>query len=395
MLERFRVNNFKSLINVEFRPAGLNLLVGANNAGKTNLCHALRFLALTTRMPLDDAARRCTAEPWNLLNVYAGDDALDLEADCTLRSEGEVLRFTYKLLLAGERNSGSKSVTGPFTVRSELLKVTGETGGDRVLLDNSAGTVKLFHERSPGPDPYVSTTSPLNATMLFRLFDLQTNRRANLLKRYLGSWGYYNLEPAELRSNVARPMDRVLEASGSNLCSVLYTLHNERPRDERKLVEAAKLVEPRLDLISFQSPDPEHVYMFFEDKEGHRFGVQNVSDGTLRFLGMCFLVLANRQESSGLPAPPVVMIEEPENGIFVGHLKSLFERIDPSGADGQFIFTSHNPYFIDLFDGTLDGLHVVKWETSYSRVFRPDPSRIAGRLGEFSLGEMHFRGLLE
>lgn len=105
MLERFRVNNFKSLINVEFHPAGLNLLVGANNAGKTNICHALRFLALTTRMPLDDAARRCTAEPWNLLNVYAGDDTLDLEADCTLRSEGEVMKFTYRLLLAGERNS--------------------------------------------------------------------------------------------------------------------------------------------------------------------------------------------------------------------------------------------------------------------------------------------------
>lgn len=395
MLERFRVNNFKSLLNVEFRPAGLNLIVGANNAGKTNLCHALRFLALSSRMPLDDAARQCTAEPWNLLNVYAGDDSLDMEADCTLMSEDEPLRFTYRLRLTGEKNAGSKSVNRPFVVSSESLKLTGGGFVDQVLLENSAGDVRLFHEKSPYPDPYVRTNAPTTATMLCRLYDLETNRRANLFKRYLASWGYYNLEPAQLRSNIASPMDRVLEASGSNLCSVLYTLHNERPRDERKLVEAAKLVEPRLDLISFQSPDPEHVYMFFEDQQGHRFGVQNLSDGSLRFLAMGFLILAHRQESSTRPAPPLIMIEEPENGIFVGHLKSIFEKIDPSGVQGQFVFTSHNPYFIDLFDSALDGLHVVKSETTYSRVVRPDPSRIQERLGKFSLGEMHFRGLLE
>jgi len=198
-----------------------------------------------------------------------------------------------------------------------------------------------------------------------------------------------------MRSNVATLMDRVLDSAGSNLCSVLYTLHNERPRDERKLVEAAKLMEPRLDLISFQAPDPEHVYMFFEDKEGHRFGVQNVSDGTLRFLGLCFLIISNRRDEASGDPPPLLIIEEPENGIFVGHLKPLFEKLDPSGNQGQFVFTSHNPYFIDLFDGALDGLHVIKSLGNYSAVTKPDPARIQERLGKFSLGEMHFRGLLE
>ena len=72
MLKLFRVSNFKSLINVEVRPTGLNLLVGPNNAGKTNLCHALRFLALTSRMSLDDAARHCTAEHGSTRMCTAG-----------------------------------------------------------------------------------------------------------------------------------------------------------------------------------------------------------------------------------------------------------------------------------------------------------------------------------
>jgi len=413
MLDRFRVSNFKSLVNVELRPSGLNLFVGANNAGKTNLCHALRFLALTTRMPLDEAARNCTAEPWNLLNVYAGDGHLEMEADCTLGVEGELLRFTYELRLSSGKKAGGRAADRPFTVSFECLKVTGEAVDQKTLLENTAGKVKLLREKrdsdieaSPLAGPAISlsalggrsnveTSAPDHATMLFQLYDLKTNRMANLFKQYLGSWGYYSLDPVRLRSNVATPMDRVLSADGSNLCSVLYTLHNERPRDQQRLVEAARLVEPRLDLISFQSPDPEHVYMFFEDSQGHRFGVQNLSDGTLRFLAMSFLIIGNRRESGALPAPPLVMIEEPENGLFVGHLKALFERIDPSGTQGQFIFTSHNPYFIDLFDGALDGIHVVKAGRTHSVVVRPAPSKIQERLGKFSLGEMHFRGLLE
>ena len=71
MLKRFRVNNFRSLLNVEFRPVGVNVLIGPNNAGKTNLCSALRFLGLTASQPLEDAIRASVGETWNIQNVYA------------------------------------------------------------------------------------------------------------------------------------------------------------------------------------------------------------------------------------------------------------------------------------------------------------------------------------
>jgi AAA15 family ATPase/GTPase len=89
------------------------------------------------------------------------------------------------------------------------------------------------------------------------------------------------------------------------------------------------------------------------------------------------------------------MIEEPENGIYVSYLKPLLEKVDPSGNQGQFIFTSHNPYFIDLFDQDLDGIHLVKNLGNYSLVTKPDAGKLAERLGQFSLGEMHFRELWE
>ena len=56
MLREFRVDNFKSLINVVFQPQDANLLTGRNNSGKTNLCQALRFVSGSSAFELDKVA---------------------------------------------------------------------------------------------------------------------------------------------------------------------------------------------------------------------------------------------------------------------------------------------------------------------------------------------------
>jgi predicted ATPase len=396
MLKQFRVDNFKSLLNVTFEPSGLNLLVGSNNAGKTNLCLAMRFLALTSAAPLRDLAGQ-TIELWNLANAYLAKPTIDFAVRCTLALEGRPLDFDYELSLAYSRK---EAATKTLEVASETLRLTGDGFQDTTLLENKAGAVKLLHEpaflrESPRETVHVETTAPTDQTLLSRLYDLKTNPRANLFKRYLGSWQYFNFATPLLRGTKARAMDLFLYSDGSNLASVLYSLKSSQERLYRRILESAKAVEPKLDLINFHAPDPEHVYLFFEDKAGKRFGVEGLSDGTLRYLAICTAVSSYRQAvAEGLPAP-VLMIEEPENGIYVGHLKPLFEKLEPSGREGQYIFTSHSPYFIDLFDACLEGVWVVRNQGTHSLLTRPDRARLEANLGKFSLGEMHFRGLLE
>jgi predicted ATPase len=414
LLKRFDATNFKSLVRTEFAPVGLNLLVGDNNAGKTNLCQALRFVALSATESLDYAAAQCTSEPWNLFNVYQKSSVAEFRVLANVDSEGETYQFDYQLQVSGRKSE--RLISKPLQLEYECLRVTSAGFESVILLENRAGEVRLLHERRfvLGPnqlaaplsnkgtaDPnYVETSASTESTMISRLYDLNTNKRANLFKRFISAWTYYNFDPERLRKNLASPMERSLKADGSNLSSVVFTLHNEKPRDFRKLLESVKLLEPRLDLISFQTPDPEHVYMFFEDQQGHKFGTNSVSDGTLRFLAMCYLLISNRQPQSprgsteAARTVPLVIIEEPENGVYVGHLKDLFEKIEPSGVDGQFVFTSHNPYFIDLFDSHLEGIHLVKNRGDYSEVVKPDSEKLSNLLETFSVGEMHFRGLL-
>jgi predicted ATPase len=135
--------------------------------------------------------------------------------------------------------------------------------------------------------------------------------------------------------------------------------------------------------------------MGFEDAEGRRFLPQELSNGTLRFLALACISARDRQDAQRGAPPPLTLIEEPETGIFVGELKHLFQSIDPSGREGQYIFTSHSPYFVDLFDAHLDGVFVLKREKTHTTLVRPDPERVRHLIEEeFSLGELHFREML-
>ena len=88
------------------------------------------------------------------------------------------------------------------------------------------------------------------------------------------------------------------------------------------------------------------------------------------------------------------IIEEPENGVYVGFLKTLFEMRGELSGGHQLIFTSHSPYFIDLFDDHLDGVFVVDRRNGQTSITQPDAARVRERLERFPLGEQHFREML-
>jgi predicted ATPase len=396
MLKRFRVNNFKSLLNFEFRPVGLNLLVGQNNAGKTNLCSSLRFLSLSSLTSLESAVLSAVGETWNLTNVHVvGKPELEFEIDCALTYEKQSLDFSYilSLYVQKDRIIGREALK----VTKETLTVTGGPFKQTPLLENDGHQAQMLHEErfvQQHPEPHVVTLAPEDATMLSKLYELKDNPRATLFKRYVRSWLYFSFSPDALRSpNVLRDYP-FLGCDGTNLSHAMFRLHNEKPRLERRIIEMLKPIEPNVDLFSYSSPDPEHIYMFLEDDKNHRFSARSMSDGTLRFLAMVYLLVVLDEISKETTALPLIMIEEPENGLYVGHLKPLLQKIDPSGTCGQFIYTSHNPYFIDLFDNNLEGVHVIKSGKPSSVLAKPDPNKVRSLLEQMSLGEMHYREML-
>ena len=279
----------------------------------------------------------------------------------------------------------------------EHLFVTGEgfPGTELLSFENGIGVSVNENAHLAGNGTSPESRQPVEATMLSRVGGLDECRRANLFKEYLQSWRYYNLNPPAMRSAKVVSDRPAIQPDGANFTKALFYLHNEHPRIERNVIEALRALEPKVDLFAFQSPDPKWVFMFMVDAEGHLFGMDGISDGTLRYLAMAHIIHGLAAKTSTLARfAPLIIIEEPENGLYVGHLRTLFDKIDPTGAAGQFVFTSHNPYFIDMFEKNLDGVHVLKPGNPSAVLSKLDVQRTSKDLEEMHLGELHFREML-
>lgn len=122
--------------------------------------------------------------------------------------------------------------------------------------------------------------------------------------------------------------------------------------------------------------------------------MQSISDGTLRYLALAYLIYAMGETKPPQSFSPLVIIEQPEDGLYVGQIKPLFEKIDLTGVNGQFVFTSHNPYFIDLFEKNLQGVFLLKPGEPSSVLVSPDTAKVNKLLEHMPLGELYFREML-
>ncbi len=395
MLREFRVDNFKSLINVVFEPGGANLLIGRNNSGKTNLCQALRFVSGSSMLELKEAARVAAGVPFGMTNFALDKSTIDFTVRAELPRGEERLTFEYELTVSPPRPGSAETAV---RLDREVLRVDGGAFDDTVLLENVSGQGRLLNEKKPGiPVPpsadapaYVGATAPTDATMLQRLFDVEANPTANYFKRYLTGWRYYDLAPAALKTSLHKPGEVVVNPDGGNLASVLFELKSADERQYRKLKEVIQHVEPTFDIINFLGGRENNVFMFFEDRDGNPLPARIASSGTLRFLALAYVLLA---QPRAVPSP-LFLVEEPENGLHVGVLKTLFEMADPPPDGPQLVFSSHAPYFIDLFDDHLDGIFLFDRDKGHTSITRPDPAKVKARLENFPLGEQHFRDML-
>ena len=390
MLQEFRVDNFKSLINIVFKPQEINLLLGRNNSGKTNLCQALQFVGASSLFPLNECADRIAGGLFGMTNFAFDKSTIDFSVRAQVPYEGENLVFEYDLTI-----SPPKSTIGEANVRvdRETLTVTGGKFDKTILLENVFGEIRLLDEKNfvVGTENYIEMTAPRDATMLQRLYDSETNARANHFKCYLNNWICYDLSPTAMRGSDFKPREFFLNSDGGNLASVLYRLKTSDERNYRKLLKVIQEIEPKLDLINFQIvSDNRAVFMWFEDSDGHSLYAGNASNGTLRFSALAYILLIQPK----MDLHPLVMIEEPENGIYVGFLKTLLEMARQSPAHPQIVFTSHAPYFVDLFDEHLDGVFVLHQDEQHTSITQPNVDDAKARLEHFPLGEQHFREML-
>ncbi len=391
---RLDVKGFRSLRNITWEPGNLNVLIGPNASGKSNLLRLLELMAVSAQGRLDKHIQSSGGmEPL----VWDGiDDRI------TVRVKGSPLdefRDSEKESLTYELSLGRIGRTTAYRIDHELLgNFYAVEIGDKDqpfkflerhqlrahVFDVNERTLTAPENQVPEQETLLSLAAgPFTANPVIQGFQQQ-----------MASWCVYhdihvNRDAAIRQPSVSRPEKRV-EPDGQNLISVLHTLYTGDRKFKKDINVAMKAAfGDDFEELVFPPASDQRIQLRVRWKSLKREqSASDLSDGTLRFLFL-LTVLAS-------PSPaPVIAIDEPETGLHPSMLPIVAEYAVEAAQRAQVILTTHSPQFLDAFGGTQPTTTVVKWVNGETQLRNFDDQKLAEWLKEYSLGSYLLSGELE
>jgi len=366
-INRVVLRNYKSIGTCDVRLGPLTYLVGANGSGKSNFLDALHLVRDALTGSLDNA-----------LNERGG------LSEVRRRSSGHPTHFGIRLefaLRGGQRGSYAFSVgalTGRgYEMQAEECVLDGIGKGPFFRLEH--GKLKATSEET---FPAVTTDRlalvSASGMAVFRpVYDAFT------------AMGFYNLNPKLIRE-LQKPQDgRLLKPAGENMASVIAHLERNAPEAMTIIQEYLQTVVPMVHGVERKQVGPMETLEFRQDMAGAKhpwhFLAQNMSDGTLRTLGVLTALFQGNLDYS----PTLVVIEEPETALHPAASSALREALQRAAEHTQVIVTSHSPDLLDDRSLPVESLLAVVSSGGDTRIASLDEaSRNVLRDQLFSAGEL-------
>jgi predicted ATPase len=386
-LSRFGVKNYKCLADVDVPLTPIHVLIGQNDAGKTSLMEAMAAFGASTEAHLADSFM----SPWTgaelvrhghtplEVELYGEWSVLDGEQD----TQYSGIKYGYRVAFAQEGRNCTRV--------DEWI----ENGGQRRNLTQVGDGLTKLHRWKHGHVPNESPTADVNALVAILKSPHAYSFNAKLMaipatsdlkrKFRLDSDGF---GLATLLADIALYDPQSYQALRKEFCELFPQFRSVRVESESALQRhyQANGLHPSGTGVGSG--------LYFETHSGQRVRAQQASDGAVLVLG--FLALAH------VPDPPtLLLIEEPENGIYPKRLEQVISLLKGlvRGTRGvrfpQIIFSTHSPYVLSLFEPEeVTFLSRDPHDPQAGVRARPlrDAPSIKERLGggEFYLGELWY-----
>ena len=340
MLDHVTIRGFKSIRALEdFELRAINVLIGANGAGKSNFITFFEMLARMSEQRLQ-----------HFVEEHDGPDALLFGGrKRTRRIETKFAYGTnaYECALApmgrGFFFENETTYHGPHALgvghrETHTSEVADQLGADHPSLVLGRWRVYHFHD--------TSTSAPVR-------------------------------QAQATRDNLR------LKPDAGNLAPFLRLLHERHPSEYRRVVDAVRLAAPffgefvhrddpgeRMELEWTEAADPDTVR-----------GPRQLSDGTLRFICLATLLL----QPSHLQ-PKTILIDEPELGLHPYALNLLAALLRQTSESRQLIVSTQSVDLISELDP--EDIVVVSRRAGESVFERLDPDRLRDWLEDYALGDL-------
>ncbi|MBN3132247.1 AAA family ATPase [Pectobacterium brasiliense] len=373
-LSHIVIEGYKSIASCDLRMGCLNVLIGANGAGKSNFIGFFRLIAtlLDLRLQLlisksggPDALLHFGRKKTEVLKceLYFGNNgykfALEPTNDNRMMFQKETLRW--------EMNNDEKTPRSGTIVTSEQ--------------DNRSG-----HFESVAGDDRSHYFDPLNEDDHSRIekYTLPAMRR----------WRVYHFHDTSESAKV-KQIHRIndndyLREDGANLAAFLFRLQKNHTAHYQRIVKTIQMVAPFFgDFYLRPTPDNSDSIQleWIEKDQDIPFKAHELSDGTLRFILLATVLL---QPETYMPS--AIIIDEPELGLHPYAINVLAALIRSASEQHQLIVSTQSVELVNEFEA--EDLIVVDKHLGASTFKRLDQDSLQEWLEDYSLGELWKKNIL-
>ena len=393
-ISRIEIKGFRSLKRISWAPGGLNVIIGPNGTGKSNLLRLLELTAVSAQGRLVKHVQHSGGMEPLVWDGVSDGIRFDIRASELLPSWiAERHWLTYGVELARLGRSGAYAIG-----EEKLLYFHRNQPEEKVescaILDRQKMNARIFDEnRKEWIAPQESLLE--EETLLSQTAGpFSINQHIPLFRQQLSEWRVYHDLDVSVSAGIRQPavarLDKRVDSDGQNLVSVLHTLYTG-DRDFKKDMDLAMRAAfgNDYDELVFLPAADQRIQLSVRWKSlAREQTAADLSDGTLRFLFL-LTVLAS-------PSPaPLIAIGEPETGLHPSMLPIIAQYAADAAERVQVIFTTHSPPFLDAFDEERPLTTVAKWVNGETVLKSLEGKKLERWLKEYSLGALYRSGELE
>ena len=360
-LKKVRLKGFRSIreATLELRP--LNVLIGANGAGKSNL---IAFFKLVNELMGGRLQRFIAATGRATANLHFGPKETEsLEAEMTF-----------------------EVANGSDVYRMKLAHAAGDS---LIFVEETLS----FHETNR-PSPKVVTLEPAGNQETHIGEEAEKDEpTAKTLRHLLNRCRVYHFHDtspsSKIRGYCYVGNNRFLMPDASNLAAVLYELKSRQEPMYRRIVDTVRQVAPFFKDFDLEPTTSKDIILNWRHNESDLvFGPHQLSDGTLRAICLISLLLQPRGEK----LPYLIVVDEPELGLHPYALNVIASLFRAVSAHAQVLIGTQSSAFLDGFEP--EDVVVVELKEGATEFSRPPVDKLDAWLEDYSLGELWEKNII-
>lgn len=360
-LDKIEIGGYKSFSArnpMTINMSDINILLGANGAGKSNIISFFRML----NFMMSGSFQKYVAQNGTNSSIlhYGPKVTPVIDGHLSLSNSGGRDYYDFKLSAAA---------------------------GQQLIISEE----KITWEKKGTNNPF---SSILKSNFLESALVDSLEPTAVVIRRILSNCKAYQFHDSSqngvLRQASFKGAAQYLQSEGNNLAAFLLFLRDNYNISYKRIVSYVKMILPSFGDF-YLEPDNGYVGLNWTDNlpNDYVFTSDQFSDGSIRFIALATLLLQPEQTM-----PSVIIIDEPELGLHPYAIGQLAEMIRDASLHAQIIVSTQSTLLIDEFPADCITVIEHNEDSGYTTAKRLAEEQLKEWLMDYSISELWTKNVI-